>query len=93
MAYLKEIKADLVVVKDFFPFKDTRLYKSVRASRAEKEGIFPCPECGCQMIFKQFCDLEAYLDVGDHTPGNLKMESPLTSLEENVRRNSQLLTR
>ena len=58
---------DLVVVEDFFPFKDTRLYKS---ARVEKDGVFPCPESGCQMIFEKFSDLEAHLDVGDHTPGN-----------------------
>ena len=60
---------DLVIVEpeDFFPFKDTRLYKS---ARAEKDGVFPCPESGCQMIFEKFSDLEAHLDVGDHTPGN-----------------------
>ena len=37
---------DLVIVKDFFPFIDARLYKSARVSGAEKEGIFPCPESG-----------------------------------------------
>lgn len=31
---------DLVVVMDLFPFKDTHLYRSARASVAEKEGIF-----------------------------------------------------
>ena len=66
---------DLVVVKDFFPFKDSRLYKSARASGAEKDGVFPCPESGCQMIFEKFSDVESHLDVGDHTPGKLKMES------------------
>ena len=54
---------DLVVVKDFFPFKDTRLYKSARAIGAEKEGIFHCPESGCQMIFEKFGDLETHFDV------------------------------
>ena len=71
---------DLVVLKDFFPFKDTRLYKSARASGAEKEGIFPCPESRCQMIFEKFGDLEAHLDVGDHIPGKLKMESTFDKL-------------
>ena len=71
---------DLVVVKDFFPFKDTRLYKSARASGAEKEGIFTSPESGCQMIFEKFGDLEAHLDVGDHTQGKLKMESTFDKL-------------
>ena len=71
---------DLVVVKDFFPFKATHLYKSARASGAEKDGVFPCPESGCQMIFEKFSDLEAHLDVGDHSPGKLKMESTLDKL-------------
>lgn len=71
---------DLVVVKDFFPFKDTRLYKSARASGAEKDGVFPCPESGCQMIFEKFSDVESHLDVGDHTPGKLKMESTFDKL-------------
>ena len=53
-------------MKDFFPFKDTRLYKLARARGAEKEGMFPCPESGCQMIFEKFGDLEAHLDVGVH---------------------------
>ena len=71
---------DLVVVKDFFPFNDTRLYESARASGAEKDGVFPCPESGCQMIFEKFSDLEAHVDVGDHTPGKLKMESTFGKL-------------
>ena len=71
---------DLVVVKDFFPFKDTHLFKSTCASSAKKEGIFPCPESGCQMIFDKFDHLEADLDVGDHTPGKLKMESTFDKL-------------
>ena len=71
---------DLVVVKDFFPFKDTRLYKSARASGAEKDGVFPCPEYGCQMIFEIFGNLEAHLDVGDHILGKLKMESTFDKL-------------
>ena len=69
-----------MVVKDFFPFKDTRLYKLERASGAEKDGVFPCPESGCQMIFEKFSDLEAHLDVGDHTPGKIKMESTFDKL-------------
>lgn len=84
---------DLVVVKDFFPLKDTRLYKSARASGAEKDGVFPCLESGCQMIFEKFSDLEAHCDVGVHIPGKLKMESTFTSLEENGLKNSLLLTR
>ena len=71
---------DLVVVNNFSPFKDTRLYKSARESGAEKDGVFPCPESGCQMIFEKFGDLEAHLDVGDHTPGELKMESTFDKL-------------
>lgn len=71
---------DLVVVRDFFPFKDTRLYKSACASGAEKEGIFPCPETGCQMTFEKFGDLEAHLDVGNHNPGKPKMESTFDKL-------------
>ena len=71
---------DLVVVKDFFPFNDTRVYESARASGAEKDGVFPCPESGCQMIFEKFSDLEAHADVGDHTPGKLKMESTFGKL-------------
>ena len=67
-------------MKDFFPFKDTRLYKSARASGAEKDGVFPCSESGCQMMFEKFSDLEAQLDVGDHTPGKLKMESTFDKL-------------
>lgn len=71
---------DLVVVKGFFPFKDTHLYKSAGANGTAKEGIFSCPESGCQMIFEKFGDLEAHLDVGDHTPGKLKMESTFDKL-------------
>ena len=67
-------------MKDFFPFTDARLYKSARVSGAEKEGIFPCPESGCQMIFEKFGDLETQLDVGDHTLGTLKMESTFDKL-------------
>ena len=69
-----------MIVKDFFPFMGARLYKSARASGTEKEGIFPCPESGCQMIFEKFGDLETHLDVGDHTPGTLKMESVFDKL-------------
>ena len=36
----RQSSTDLVVVKDFFPFKDTRLYKSARASGVEKDGVF-----------------------------------------------------
>ena len=71
---------DLVVVKDFFPLKDTRLYKSARVGGAEKEGFLPCPEFVCQMIFEKFGHLEAHLDVGDHTPGKLKMQSTFDKL-------------
>ena len=71
---------DLVDVKDVFSFKDSRLYKSARASGAEKDGVFLCPESGCQMIFEKFSDLEAQLDVVDHTPGKLKMESTFDKL-------------
>jgi len=69
-----------VVVENLFPFRDTRLYESTLASGAEKDGIFPCPESGCQMIFEKFGHLEAHLDVGDHTPGKLKMESTFDKL-------------
>ena len=71
---------DLVIVKDFFPLMDARLYKSARARGTEKEGIFPCPESGCQLIFKKLGHLETHLDVGDHTPGTLKMESTFDKL-------------
>jgi len=69
-----------VVVKDFFPLKDTRLCKSARVGGAEKEGFLPCPEFVCQMIFEKFGDLKAHLDVGDHTPGKLKMQSTFDKL-------------
>ena len=32
------------------------------------------------MIFEKFGDLETHLDVGDHTPGTLKMESTFDKL-------------
>ena len=41
----------------------TKMSATVRAIGAEKEGIFPCPESGCQMIFEKFGDLETHLDV------------------------------
>ena len=47
-----QCSTDLVVVKDFFPFKDIYLNRSARASGAEKEGIFPCPESGCHNLRK-----------------------------------------
>ena len=71
---------ELVVVKDSFPFKDTRLYKSASASGAKKKRIFQCPGSGCPMIFEKFGDLEPHLDLGDHTPGNLKKESTFHKL-------------
>ena len=83
MAYFNkkhQSSTDLVVVRDFFSFKDTRVYKSARASGTEKEGIFPCPDSGCLMIFEKFDVLESHLDVGDHTPGKLKMESTFDKL-------------
>ena len=59
-----QCSTDLVIVKDFFPFVDARLYKSACASGVEKEGIFPRLESVCQMIFEKFGDLETHLDIG-----------------------------
>lgn len=72
---------DLVVLKDFFPFKDTRSYKqSASATSTAKEGLFPCPESGCLLVFEKFSDFEAHLDVGDHTTANIKIESSYDKL-------------
>lgn len=68
-----------MVTSDFFTVKDKRVYKCKEPlpdtsddeckshSELSLSDIFECSEQGCKKSFKTFLELEAHLDVEDHS--------------------------
>ena len=62
-------------VKESFPdvnsVRETKLKKKnpveASTSNIEPEGLFDCPEPGCNHVFKSFDCLELHMDVGQHS--------------------------
>jgi hypothetical protein len=62
-------------VKESFPginsVRETKLKKKIPAEAStcntEPEGLFDCPEPGCNHVFKSFNCLELHMDVGQHS--------------------------
>lgn len=57
-----------LLVKQPFPeiksLRQTKLKKGNAAGTADTDGLFYCPESGCNYVFKSFDSLELHMDVG-----------------------------
>ena len=83
---------NLVVDVRFFSVKEARIHKATSSDEKQSSGLFLCSEPGCQMVFKNFSDLESHLDVGEHRRKRRGSETVyMTNSEEVGRKNSILL--